>query len=74
MGKAKVVITRAQVFQRGDGWRFRLKGGNGKIVGNGESYEDRGDAVAACSALCPPELAALLEGAAAERGDINVSV
>lgn len=51
--KAKVQATRAQVFQRWDGWRFRIKGGNGEVIATGESYSRKADALAAVAALVP---------------------
>lgn len=59
MAKAKVEVSRAQVFYRGDGWRFRIKGANGEVIArddeaDGHGYSRRTDAVAAAEALCPP--------------------
>jgi hypothetical protein len=52
MAKGKTVtITRGQVFERGDGWRFRAKAANGEVVAVGESYKRKADAVAALKAL-----------------------
>jgi hypothetical protein len=54
-GKAKVQATRGQVFQRGDGWRFRIKAGNGEVIATGEAYRNRKDAEAAARALLPDD-------------------
>lgn len=35
-----------------DGWRFRIKGGNGEIVASSESYTRKHDAERGCRALC----------------------
>lgn len=54
MAKKKMVeAARAQVFQRGDGWRFRIKGANGEVIATGESYKAKRDAIAAAAALVP---------------------
>jgi uncharacterized protein YegP (UPF0339 family) len=51
--KRKVAAARAQVFQRSDGWRFRIKGANGEVLATGEAYKAKRDAVAAAKALVP---------------------
>jgi uncharacterized protein YegP (UPF0339 family) len=53
MAKRKVTASRAQVFERGDGWRFRIKAANGEVIATGESYVDKRDAIAAVEALVP---------------------
>jgi uncharacterized protein YegP (UPF0339 family) len=41
------------VFQRDDGWRFRIKGANGEVIATGEAYKAKRDAIAAARALVP---------------------
>lgn len=53
--KAKVQAARGQVFRRGDGWRFRIKGGNGEVIASSEAYRNRKDAEAAARALLPDD-------------------
>lgn len=56
MAKRKVAAARAQVFERTDGWRFRVKGGNGEVLATGEAYtgrSGRANALAACRAVVP---------------------
>jgi uncharacterized protein YegP (UPF0339 family) len=54
MSKRKsVTAARAQVFQRDDGWRFRIKGANGEVIATGEAYKAKRDAIAAARALVP---------------------
>lgn len=53
MTKAKVEAARAQVFYRWDGWRFRIKAGNGEVIATGEAYKAKRDAIAAATALLP---------------------
>jgi uncharacterized protein YegP (UPF0339 family) len=51
-----VTATRAQVFQRSDGWRFRIKAANGEVIATGEAYKAKRDAVAAAKALVPDDV------------------
>lgn len=61
MTKAKVKATRAQVFERPDGWRFRIKAANGEVIATGEAYKRKADAVAAARALVEDDVT--IEGA-----------
>lgn len=47
----EVVVAWAEIYRSDDGWRFRLRGGNGEIVATGESYTHRRDCEAAIRAL-----------------------
>lgn len=42
---------RFEVYQSKDGWRWRLKGGNGRIVAIGEAHTRKSDAIRACKRL-----------------------
>lgn len=33
-----------EVYKADDGWRFRIKAGNGEIIATGEAYHNKGDA------------------------------
>lgn len=35
----------AQVYQNPEGWRFRIKGGNGEIIATGEVYDSFNGAI-----------------------------
>ena len=50
---AAVKVTKAEMYLAPDGWRFRLKAGNGEIVATGEAYRHYVDAEAAVRALAP---------------------
>jgi len=52
--KPSVTATRAQVFRRGEEWRFRIKAANGEIIATGEAYTDKRNAVAAAEGLLAP--------------------
>jgi len=49
----EVEVTRVEVYLSVDGWRFRVKGGNGEIMAVGEAYESKSDCLAAVGALVP---------------------
>ena len=40
-----------EVWEAKDGWRWRLKAGNGEVVANGEAYSSRDAAVRAQDAV-----------------------
>lgn len=40
-----------EVYQGGDGWRWRLKGANGEVVAHGEAYSTKAHALRAVSLL-----------------------
>ena len=50
---AEVKVTKIEVYQAADGWRFRVKGGNGEIIAVGEAYVRKEGADAAARALAP---------------------
>ena len=43
----------AELYSSSDGWRFRIKAGNGETLATGESYVDKRDAVRAIKGLAP---------------------
>lgn len=40
-----------EVYEAGDGWRFRLKASNGEIVATGEAYTSKAGAKGGCAAV-----------------------
>lgn len=53
---AEVAIGWVELYESGDGWRFRIRGRNGEIIATGESYADRRNADAAVLALVGPDV------------------
>lgn len=45
---------RGEYYRASDGWRFRIKGLNGEIIANGESYEDVDDCIETLQSLLGP--------------------
>ena len=42
---------RFQVYRAADGWRWRLRAANGRIVATGEAHNRKRDAVRACQRI-----------------------
>jgi len=40
-----------EIYEAKDGWRFRLKAGNGEVVATGEAYSSRSAAVKGTEAV-----------------------
>ena len=50
---AEVVATRLEVYLSVDGWRFRVKAGNGEVIAVGEAYKTKADCLATAKAIAP---------------------
>lgn len=37
----KLKVTKVEVYQSPDGWRWRAKAANGEVIASGESYVDK---------------------------------
>jgi uncharacterized protein YegP (UPF0339 family) len=46
-----MVAAKFEIYEAKDGWRFRLKAGNGEVVATGESYSSRAAAVQGTEAV-----------------------
>ncbi len=45
------MAAKFEVYQAKDGWRVRLKAGNGEVVATGEAYSTKEGAVKGCEAI-----------------------
>ncbi len=45
------MAAKFELYQAKDGWRFRLKAGNGEVVATSEAYSSKEGAVKGCEAV-----------------------
>ena len=45
------MAAKAEIYEAKDGWRFRIKAGNGEVVATGEAYSSRDGAVKGVEAV-----------------------
>lgn len=45
------MAAKAEIYEAKDGWRFRIKAGNGEVVATGEAYSSRDGAVKGVDAV-----------------------
>ncbi len=50
-GKREVGMAKFEVYQSKNGYRWRLKAGNGEVVATGEEYTTKDGAVRGCEAV-----------------------
>lgn len=45
------MAAKFEVYKAKDGWRIRLKAGNGEVVATGEAYATKDGAIKGCEAI-----------------------
>ncbi|HPG37681.1 DUF1508 domain-containing protein [Candidatus Saccharibacteria bacterium] len=45
------MAAKFELYEAKDGWRFRLKAGNGEVVATSEAYSSKDGAVKGCEAV-----------------------